>query len=59
MFYLTDTVTLLLTCQIDLSAGSQGAVSSSYYSSGSRASVGVNGMGGMSSMSSMSGGWGM
>ncbi|XP_036306107.1 heterogeneous nuclear ribonucleoprotein H isoform X8 [Pipistrellus kuhlii] len=39
--------------------GSQGAVNSSYYSSGSRASVGVNGMGGMSSMSSMSGGWGM
>uniref|UniRef100_A0A8C0MHP3 Heteroous nuclear ribonucleoprotein H1 n=1 Tax=Canis lupus familiaris TaxID=9615 RepID=A0A8C0MHP3_CANLF len=39
--------------------GSQGAVSSSYYSSGSRASMGVNGMGGMSSMSSMSGGWGM
>ncbi|XP_023599637.1 heterogeneous nuclear ribonucleoprotein H isoform X5 [Myotis lucifugus] len=39
--------------------GSQGAVNSSYYNSGSRASVGVNGMGGMSSMSSMSGGWGM
>ncbi|XP_054573105.1 heterogeneous nuclear ribonucleoprotein H isoform X7 [Eptesicus fuscus] len=39
--------------------GSQGAVNSSYYSSGSRASVGVNGMGGVSSMSSMSGGWGM
>ncbi|GAB5566590.1 heterogeneous nuclear ribonucleoprotein H isoform X1 [Prionailurus iriomotensis] len=39
--------------------GSQGAVNSSYYSSGSRASMGVNGMGGMSSMSSMSGGWGM
>uniref|UniRef100_A0A4X1VXE5 Heteroous nuclear ribonucleoprotein H1 n=1 Tax=Sus scrofa TaxID=9823 RepID=A0A4X1VXE5_PIG len=38
---------------------SQGAVNSSYYSSGSRASMGVNGMGGMSSMSSMSGGWGM
>ncbi|KAM5217555.1 heterogeneous nuclear ribonucleoprotein H isoform 5-T11 [Hipposideros larvatus] len=39
--------------------GSQGAVSSSYYSSGSRVSVGVNGMGGISSVSSMSGGWGM
>ncbi|XP_055140960.1 heterogeneous nuclear ribonucleoprotein H isoform X5 [Symphalangus syndactylus] len=39
--------------------GNQGAVNSSYYSSGSRASMGVNGMGGMSSMSSMSGGWGM
>ncbi|XP_026952214.1 heterogeneous nuclear ribonucleoprotein H isoform X12 [Sagmatias obliquidens] len=39
--------------------GSQGTVNSSYYSSGSRASMGVNGMGGMSSMSSMSGGWGM
>ncbi|EPY87655.1 Heterogeneous nuclear ribonucleoprotein H isoform 2-like protein [Camelus ferus] len=39
--------------------GSQGAVNSSYYSSGSRASVGVNGMGGLSGMSSMSGGWGM
>ncbi|CAI9169422.1 unnamed protein product [Rangifer tarandus platyrhynchus] len=39
--------------------GNQGAVSSSYYSSGSRTSVGVNGMGGMSGMSSLSGGWGM
>uniref|UniRef100_G1QBW9 Uncharacterized protein n=1 Tax=Myotis lucifugus TaxID=59463 RepID=G1QBW9_MYOLU len=39
--------------------GSQAAVNSSSYSSGSRVSVGVNGMGGMASMSSMSGGWGM
>ncbi|XP_030797422.1 heterogeneous nuclear ribonucleoprotein H-like [Rhinopithecus roxellana] len=39
--------------------GNQGAMNSSYYSSGSRASMDVNGMGGMSSMSSMSGGWGM
>lgn len=49
----------LLTCQIDLFAGSQEAVSSSYYSSESRASVGVNGMGGVSGVSSMSAGWGM
>ncbi|KAM9603906.1 heterogeneous nuclear ribonucleoprotein H isoform 21-T31 [Morphnus guianensis] len=39
--------------------GSQGAMNSSYYSSGNRASMGVNGMGGMSNMSNMSGGWGM
>lgn len=38
---------------------SQGAMNSSYYSSGNRASMGVNGMGGMSNMSNMSGGWGM
>ncbi|XP_068816004.1 heterogeneous nuclear ribonucleoprotein H isoform X14 [Struthio camelus] len=39
--------------------GNQGAMNSSYYSSGNRASMGVNGMGGMSNMSNMSGGWGM
>uniref|UniRef100_A0A8C8SLB2 RRM domain-containing protein n=1 Tax=Pelusios castaneus TaxID=367368 RepID=A0A8C8SLB2_9SAUR len=41
-------------------AGSQSAMNSSYYSSGNRASMGVNGMGGMSNMSNMSAaGWGM
>lgn len=45
---------------LDFSAGSQGALSSSYYSSGSRASVGVNGMGGgMTGASALSGGWGV
>ena len=59
LFYFTDYLASFLTCQMDLFTGSQGAVNSSYYSNGSRASMGVNGMGGMSSMSSMSGGWGM
>ncbi|XP_067422346.1 heterogeneous nuclear ribonucleoprotein H isoform X2 [Emydura macquarii macquarii] len=39
--------------------GNQSAMNSSYYSSGNRASMGVNGMGGMSNMSNMSAGWGM
>ncbi|XP_048348109.1 heterogeneous nuclear ribonucleoprotein H isoform X12 [Sphaerodactylus townsendi] len=39
--------------------GNQSAMNSSYYSSGNRASMGVNGMAGMSNMSNMSGGWGM
>lgn len=47
----------LVLCSLD--PGSQGAMNSSYYSSGNRASMGVNGMGGMSNMSNMSGGWGM
>ncbi|XP_026552350.1 heterogeneous nuclear ribonucleoprotein H isoform X4 [Pseudonaja textilis] len=41
------------------SHGNQSAMNSSYYSSGNRASMGVNGMAGMSNMSNMSGGWGM
>ncbi|XP_029439457.1 heterogeneous nuclear ribonucleoprotein H isoform X2 [Rhinatrema bivittatum] len=39
--------------------GNQTGMNSSYYSSGTRGSMGVNGMGGMSSSMSISGAWGM
>ncbi|XP_018106521.1 heterogeneous nuclear ribonucleoprotein H1 L homeolog isoform X2 [Xenopus laevis] len=39
--------------------GNTSGMSSSYYSSGTRGSLGVNGMAGMSSSMSMSGAWGM
>lgn len=55
-----DMDVLVMCCLIStLDPSSQGAMNSSYYSSGNRASMGVNGMGGMSNMSNMSGGWGM
>uniref|UniRef100_A0A8C5WG60 RRM domain-containing protein n=1 Tax=Leptobrachium leishanense TaxID=445787 RepID=A0A8C5WG60_9ANUR len=39
--------------------GNQSGINSSYYSSGTRGSLGVNGMAGMSSSMGMSGAWGM
>lgn len=52
-------VNLALMSLMSVAAGNQSAMNSSYYSSGNRASMGVNGMAGMSNMSNMSGGWGM